>query len=128
MNIFEDYFLNVIKKHYADFAGRATRSEYWYFVLFQFLIGIAVSIVVSILGSIIGEVAGLLSLVYSLALLIPGLAVGIRRLHDTGKSGWWLLIGLVPFVGFIILIVFMVQDSEADRNQYGPNPKRGAMA
>lgn len=128
MNLFEDYFLNVIKKHYADFQGRASRSEYWYFTLFNILIGIAVSVVVGILGNIIGSAASLLSAVYSLGLLVPGVCLAIRRMHDTGKSGWWLLLGLVPIVGFIIVIVLLVMDSEADRNQYGPNPKRGAVA
>lgn len=129
MNLFEDYFLNVFKQHYADFAGRASRSEFWYFTLFSFLISIAISIVTGIIGAVLNTgIFSFLSVIYSLAVIVPSICLGIRRLHDTGKSGWWYLISLVPFVGFIILIVFWVMDSEADRNQYGPNPKRGAVA
>ena len=70
-----------------------------------------------------GRGFGLLGGLYALAVLLPSLAVGARRLHDTGRSGWWLLIGLIPCIGFIVLIVFLVQDSQAGDNQYGPNPK-----
>ncbi len=66
---------------------------------------------------------GLLGGLYALAVIIPSLAVGVRRLHDTNRSGWWLLIGLIPCIGFIVLIVFLVQDGQAGDNQYGPNPK-----
>ena len=129
MNLFEDYFLNVIKQHYVDFAGRASRSQFWYFTLFSFLISLAISVVTGIIGSVLNTgIFSLLGVLYSLAIMVPSVCLGIRRLHDTGKSGWWYLISLVPFVGFIILIVFWVMDSEADRNQYGPNPKRGAVA
>lgn len=129
MNLFEDYFLNVIKQHYADFSGRASRSQFWYFTLFSFLISLAISVVTGIIGSVLNTgIFSLLGVLYSLAIVVPSVCLGIRRLHDTGKSGWWYLISLVPFVGFIILIVFWVMDSEADRNQYGPNPKRGAVA
>ncbi len=129
MNLFEDYFLNVIKQHYVDFAGRASRSQFWYFTLFSFLISLAISVVTGIIGSVLNTgIFSLLGVLYSLAIIVPSVCLGIRRLHDTGKSGWWYLISLVPFVGFIILIVFWVMDSEADRNQYGPNPKRGAVA
>lgn len=129
MNLFEEYFLNVIKQHYADFQGRASRSQYWYFVLFSFLISLAISIVTGILGSILGtSIFSFLSVIYSLAVLVPSVCLAIRRLHDSGKSGWFLLLGLIPLIGAIILIVLMVLDSEADRNQYGPNPKRGAVA
>ena len=129
MNIFEEYFVNVFKKHYADFQGRASRSEFWYFTLFSFLISIAISIVTGIIGAVLNTgIFGFLSVIYSLAVIVPSICLGIRRLHDTGKSGWWYLISLVPVVGFIILIVFWVMDSEPDRNQYGPNPKRGVVA
>ncbi|NJM43069.1 MAG: DUF805 domain-containing protein [Brachymonas sp.] len=83
---------------YVDFDGRASRSEYWWFFLFQFITIIVLSVVLSILGTIA-----------SLALLLPGIAAGVRRLHDIGKSGWWLLICFVPFIGILILIYFMVQ-------------------
>ncbi|MDQ0200763.1 DUF805 domain-containing protein [Neobacillus ginsengisoli] len=111
------WYLDVLK-NYVGFQGRARRKEYWMFFLFNSI----VSIVLSILDRVL-HVSPLLSTLYSLAVLLPYLAVSIRRLHDTGKSGWWLLIGLIPLVGAIILIVFMCQDSQPNDNQYGPNPK-----
>jgi uncharacterized membrane protein YhaH (DUF805 family) len=118
-----NWYLEVLKK-YADFNGRARRKEYWMFFLFNVIISIALLIVDGILGtSAVPGTIGLLGVVYLLALLIPGIAVAIRRLHDTGRSGWWILIGLVPFVGGIILIVFLVQDGTPGENQFGKNPK-----
>lgn len=104
---------------YVGFSGRARRSEFWYFVLFYVIVQIVASIIDSVLGT-----NQIISGIASLALLLPYLAVAIRRLHDTSRSGWWILIGLIPLVGAIILIVFYCQDSHAD-NQYGPNPKGG---
>lgn len=111
-------------QHYADFTGRARRSEYWYFVLFNFIVSI-------LIGLSLGVIAGLLNvpaLVYlvhlwSLAVFIPSLAVSVRRLHDIGRSGWWLLLSLIPLVGAIILIIWHCTDSQPGANQYGPNPK-----
>lgn len=102
---------------YAVFSGRSRRSEYWWYTLF--------AVVVSLVASQIDAAMGtqLISIVLALALLLPGLGVSIRRLHDTGRSGWWLLIGLVPIVGLIVLIVFYVQDSQPMANAYGPSPK-----
>lgn len=121
-----NWFLVALKK-YATFSGRAQRAEYWYFFLFYILIFIGLSIIDGITGSFSGESGmGLLGGLMSLALLIPSIAVGVRRLHDTGRSGWWLLIALIPLVGAIVLIVFTVQDSEAGTNAYGPNPKTSA--
>jgi uncharacterized membrane protein YhaH (DUF805 family) len=118
-----EYYVGVLKK-YAVFEGRATRSEFWYFVLFNFIISIAIGIVESaLLGG-----SSFLGLIYSLAVLIPGIAVGARRLHDIGKSGWWMLIGLVPLVGWIILIVFYATDSQGGANMYGPDPKENVSA
>jgi len=108
-----NWYLKVLKK-YAIFSGRARRKEYWMFMLFNFIIGFALGIV---------EVSSILVSLYSLAVLLPGMAVAVRRLHDTGRSGWWLLIGIVPIIGALVLLVFMVQDSQSDDNQYGPNPK-----
>lgn len=108
-------FIDAVKSfftHYADFSGRSRRSEYWWVYLFNM-------IVAGILGMI--DVAAL-STLWTLAVLIPGIALGVRRLHDTGRSGWWLLISLVPLVGAIVLIVFVCTDS-APANQYGPSPK-----
>ena len=108
-----NWYLEVLKK-YAIFSGRARRKEYWMFMLFNFIIAFALSIV---------EERSILVSLYSLAVLLPGMAVAVRRLHDTGRSGWWLLIGIVPIIGALVLLVFMVQDSQSDDNQYGPNPK-----
>ena len=117
------YFLYCLQ-HYADFTGRARRSEYWYFVLFNFIVSI-------LIGLSLGVIAGLLNvpaLVYlaylwSLAVFIPSLAVSVRRLHDIGRSGWWLLLSLIPLVGAIILIIWYCKDSQPGANQYGSNPK-----
>ncbi len=118
-----NWYLEVLKK-YAVFSGRARRKEYWMFILFN-------NIIVFVLG-LIEEIAGsdqsILATLYMLAVLLPGLAVSVRRLHDTGRSGWWLLIGFVPLIGAIVLLVFMVQDSQQSENQYGPNPKLAEAA
>jgi len=112
-----NWYLDVLKK-YAVFSGRARRKEYWMFFLFNLIIVIAIGIVESIIGS-----AGVIGMLYSLAVLLPGIAVSIRRLHDTGRTGWWMLVGLVPVIGAIVLIIFMVQDSKPGPNPYGANPK-----
>ncbi|GGA04993.1 DUF805 domain-containing protein [Paenibacillus marchantiophytorum] len=114
------WYLKVFKD-YVGFSGRARRKEYWMFLLFN---AIASTILV-ILDTIIG-LNSVLPLLYSLAVLLPSLAVSFRRLHDTGRSAWWVLISLIPFVGSIILIVFNCQDSEPNTNKYGPNPKQFA--
>ena len=117
------WYLEVLKK-YAVFGGRARRKEYWYFVLFNLIISIILAVVDNVTGSFSAEVGmGLLGGLYMLAVLIPGIAVSVRRLHDTDRSGWWLLIILVPLIGAIVLIIFMVLDSTPGANQYGPNPK-----
>jgi uncharacterized membrane protein YhaH (DUF805 family) len=120
-----NWYLDVLKK-YADFGGRARRKEYWMFALFNVLIYIAILIFSAILGSIDNSLAligSLLLVVYALAIFVPSLAVAVRRLHDTGRSGWWFLIAFVPVVGGIILLVFTVQDSVPGENEYGKNPK-----
>lgn len=111
------WFTDVLKK-YAVFSGRARRKEYWMFVLFNFIIAIVLAIVDAVAGA-----SGVISGLYTLAMLIPSLAVGVRRLHDTGRSGWWLLIALVPLVGGIILLVFLASEGEQTPNAHGPNPK-----
>lgn len=115
-----EWYLTVLRK-YAHFEGRARRSEYWYFTLFNVLIAIGLGLIDGVLD------IAVLSTLYSLAVLIPSLAVAVRRLHDTGRSGWWLLIGLVPLIGAIVLLVFMVGDSESGANQYGPSPKESVL-
>jgi uncharacterized membrane protein YhaH (DUF805 family) len=106
-----DYFTGALKK-YADFTGRARRKEYWMFILIYTVI----NIVLAVLG------LDIVSMLVGLALLVPSISIAARRLHDTGRSGWWQLIALIPIIGFIILIVFLVQDSH-ETNDYGVNPK-----
>ena len=117
-----EYMLMPLKR-YADFSGRSRRKEYWMFVLVNIVISVALGFVEGRFGLVSELGIGMISLVYTCALLVPSIAVGVRRLHDTGRSGWWLLIALVPLVGAIALIVFAAQDSEAGHNEYGPNPK-----
>ncbi|MGF1756592.1 DUF805 domain-containing protein [Photobacterium sagamiensis] len=120
-----NWYLHVLK-NYAVFRGRAQRQEYWYFFLFNILISIAFSFVDTLLATPgIEEGAGVLGTIYSLAVLIPSIAVGVRRLHDTGRTGWWMLIGLIPLIGALVLIYFFVQDSQPGTNEYGANPKNG---
>jgi uncharacterized membrane protein YhaH (DUF805 family) len=118
-----NYFLEAFRK-YAVFSGRARRSEYWYFTLFSM---IALAILRSIdhrTGMYDPETSsGTLEGIYGLIVFIPTLAIGVRRLHDTGRSGWWLLINLVPVAGWIINLIFDLQDSQPGSNQYGANPK-----
>jgi len=116
----------MVLKRYADFSGRSRRREYWMFVLLNFVISVAVAIIDDVIGSDVAAGVGLLGVLYALILLTPGLAVSVRRLHDTGRSGWLMLIALIPIVGVIILIVWAVQDGQPNDNQYGPNPKTAA--
>ncbi|NRD78950.1 DUF805 domain-containing protein [Bacillus sp. BRMEA1] len=112
-----EWYVKVLK-NYVGFQGRARRKEYWMFVLFNFIISIVLSILQAIL-----HLHQFLTGLYSLAILLPSLAVTVRRLHDIGKTGWWILIGLIPIIGDIILIIFNCFDSEEQTNKYGPNPK-----
>lgn len=112
-----NWYLEVLKK-YAVFSGRARRTEYWMFVLFNVIIAVVLGIIEVIVGG-----PGVLGALYSLAVLIPSIAVAVRRLHDTNRTGWWLLIGFIPVIGAIVLIIFMLLDSEPGDNQYGANPK-----
>jgi uncharacterized membrane protein YhaH (DUF805 family) len=111
-----NWYLGVLK-NYATFSGRARRKEFWMFALINFVIMVILSALDMALG------IGLLSGLYALGVLLPSLAVGARRLHDIGKTGWWQLIGLVPLIGLLVLIIFFVMDSNPGDNQYGPNPK-----
>lgn len=112
------YYIDVLKK-YAVFSGRSRRAEYWYFVLFNLII----AIILSIISSITADVLGILVFLYMLAVFIPGLAVSVRRLHDTGRSGWMILITLIPLIGGLWLLILMATDSTPGENKYGPNPK-----
>jgi uncharacterized membrane protein YhaH (DUF805 family) len=118
-----NWYLEALKK-YAVFSGRARRTEYWMFVLFNFIFSIATICIDFVVGAASGLPGiGFLFLLYGLGTFIPSLAVAVRRLHDTGRSGWWMLIGLVPLIGAIVLIVFNVQAGQPGANKYGPDPK-----
>jgi uncharacterized membrane protein YhaH (DUF805 family) len=111
-----NYYMEVLKK-YATFGGRARRAEYWMFTLINVIIAVVVAFVSAKIGM------AWLYMVYAIGVLLPSLAVGIRRLHDTGRSGWYLFIALIPLIGAIVLLVWMIQDSQPGDNQYGSNPK-----
>jgi len=118
-----NWFIEALTKKYATFTGRARRQEYWMFMLFYVLIYIGLFVIESIVGSF-----GILVLIFALGMLVPSVAVTIRRLHDTDRSGWWILIAFVPVVGGIVLLVFMCLDGSSGANQYGPDPKGGVVA
>ena len=113
-----DWYLGVLKQ-YAVFEGRARRKEFWMFALFNLVIAAALAIV----GRVVG-LEGVLRGLYMLGVLIPALAVSVRRLHDTGRSGWWLLVVFVPLVGWLIALYFLVQAGETAENRYGSDPKQ----
>ena len=122
-----NWYLKVLNQ-YSNFNNRARRKEYWMFALFNFIISMLIVEVDNALGfsfNYTGNVSGsgVLNLLYTLLILIPSLAVAVRRLHDVGKSGWMLLIGLIPLVGAIWLLILLLRDSEAGENKYGANPK-----
>lgn len=122
-----NWYLQALKK-YADFTGRARRKEYWFFVLFYLIIVIVLGIIDGMIGTTMqGAGIGILTCIYMLAMFLPGLAVTVRRLHDTGRSGWWVLINLVPLIGAIVLLVFLFSDSQPGTNEYGPSPKAGEV-
>lgn len=119
-------FMDAVKSvysNYFNFQGRARRSEYWFFYLFAVIVGVVAQILIVSTGETGAGIFGLVYGVFILGTLIPQLAVAVRRLHDTDRSGWWLLFGLIPLVGFIVLLIFMVGDSKPGANKYGPNPK-----
>jgi uncharacterized membrane protein YhaH (DUF805 family) len=120
-----EWYLLVLQK-YAQFTGRSRRKEYWMFALFNaivYLVLYGVGLALLVAQNKLGIPLLVLCGIYALATLIPGLAVSVRRLHDTNKSGWWILIGFVPFVGGIILLVLMAIEGDPGNNLYGPNPK-----
>jgi len=116
-------------KKYADFSGRAPRAEYWWFYLLIIIGYVIATILDSTLG-FTGAVGpyGVIMAVFALAMLIPSIAAGIRRLHDTDRSGWWLLIALVPLIGAIVLIVFFVTQGTVGVNRFGPDPYGGDVS
>jgi uncharacterized membrane protein YhaH (DUF805 family) len=117
-----NWYVEVLKK-YAVFSGRARRKEYWMFFLFNIVIGGILALIEGLTGIAPNSDQSVLATIYMFAVLIPGIAVGVRRLHDTGRSGWWTLIALIPILGSLVLLFWMVLDSEPGQNQYGPNPK-----
>ena len=122
------WYLAVLKK-YAVFTGRARRKEYWFFALFNVIFLVVATILDNLLKTTFENLSyGWIYLLYALAVLIPSIAVVVRRLHDVGKSGWWYFIALIPLVGGIWLLVLMCTDSQPGDNQYGPNPKMVAAA
>lgn len=108
---------------YAEFSGRSRRKEYWYFVLVNFIIQIAVYTMDCVFFDAANTDNTYFSWIYSLIIFVPSLAVIIRRLHDTNRSGWWLLLNLIPIIGSVILIIILAEDSDSEENQYGANPK-----
>ncbi|QBQ39796.1 DUF805 domain-containing protein [Sphingobacterium psychroaquaticum] len=122
-----EWFLKVVRDNYTNFNGRARRKEYWMFVLFNIIISGALSLVDRIFGLTYGDTSpyqsGVLSSIYALAVLLPSIAVAVRRLHDTNKSGWFLLVAFIPFVGWIYLIYLFIKEGDRGQNQYGPDPK-----
>ena len=123
-----DWAMRPLSK-YADFSGRAPRAEYWWFYLL-IIIGYLVAMILDSIvgtGGILGSY-GILSLVLMLGLLIPSLAAGVRRLHDTDRSGWWLLIAFIPLIGAIVLLVFFVLEGTKGDNRFGADPYAGEPA
>jgi uncharacterized membrane protein YhaH (DUF805 family) len=112
------YFKRVVLEKYADFTGRARRSEYWWFTLANI-----VAVIILLVLAAVSNIFWVLYAIYAIGLIVPSIAVTVRRLHDTDKSGWWIFIALVPFVGGIILLVFMCIDSTRGPNQFGPSEK-----
>lgn len=123
-----NWYLQALRK-YATFSGRARRREFWFFALFNALIALALAAVDVTTGLYDEETGiGLLYGLYTLAVLLPSIAVTVRRLHDTGRSGWWYLIVLIPLLGAIVLLVFMLLDGERGANRFGPDPKESEGA
>lgn len=111
-------------KHYADFSGRARRMEYWMFVLCCVVLLIPATVLDNVLGLQVADgTVGIFYCLTALALFIPSIAVAVRRLHDTGRTGWWYLICLVPLIGGIWLLVLMLLEGQQGENKYGPDPK-----
>lgn len=111
-----EWYIKVLE-NYAVFDGRARRKEYWMFVLVNFFISIGIGLVEGLLG--LGQILGSL---YGLAILIPFFAVSVRRLHDSGRTGWWVLLWLIPLLGTLVLILFFCFEGDAGDNEYGPDP------
>ncbi|MDE6855364.1 MAG: DUF805 domain-containing protein, partial [Muribaculaceae bacterium] len=118
---FKEAVVRALTQNYCNFSGRASRSEYWWFYLFTCIVSWVVSIVVSLFSSEL-SIMYIASMVVGLAFLLPSLGIAVRRLHDIGKSGWWMFISLIPLIGAIILLVWWCKDSQMEPNEYGPVP------
>lgn len=114
-----EWYLSVLK-NYAEFSGRARRKEYWMFMLFNIIVTCIIAVIDSAMGTVI------LGALYALAVFIPSIGVSIRRLHDTNRSGWWLLIAFLPLIGSLVLLVFFVLEGTAGENSHGVDPKQVA--
>ena len=117
-----EWFIKVLKQ-FSDFKTRARRKEYWMFTLFSILISGILTLIDTNLGTEFNNGIGLFGGIYSLLILVPSLAVGVRRLHDVGKSGWMLLVALIPLIGAIWLLILFCKDSQPQENKWGANPK-----
>jgi len=115
---FQEAVERALKQNYCNFKGRASRSEFWWFVLFTFLCSVVVSFV-AIFSSTVGNI---LNVVVSLGFFLPSLGLSVRRLHDVDKSGWWVLLSFIPVVGFIVLLIWFVRESQNSPNEYGVVP------
>ena len=115
----KENFINVVKNHYVDFNGRVRRKEYWSFILVYLIISVVLGVVDQILGKL-----GFLGFLFSLALLLPSLGLLVRRLHDTGKSGWWILLGFTG-IGVFVVLYFACVEGTVGSNEYGEDPKAG---
>lgn len=123
-----NWYFEALRK-YGVFDGRSRRREYWTFYLLSSLLGFALGVLDLLMGTFnLAAGVGLFSSLFALALFVPGLAVGVRRLHDTDRSGWWLLVALVPILGVIVLIVFLLQGGTPGPNRFGPDPRADAAA
>ena len=117
------YWKKVVLENYTNFTGRARRAEFWWYFLANLIISVVLNIIDAALGWGSGYYGGILTGIYGLAVLLPGLAVSIRRLHDTDKNGWWLLLVFIPIAGLIVLIVFWATDGTRGANDYGMSEK-----
>tara|TARA_B100001248_G_C27191117_1_gene366773 strand:+ start:62 stop:424 length:363 start_codon:yes stop_codon:yes gene_type:complete len=118
-----EWYIKVLKQ-FSDFETRARRKEYWMFTLFSVIISSILTLIDNNLGTAVNTGTGLLGGIYSLIILVPTLAVGVRRLHDVGKSGWMLLVALIPLIGVIWLLILFCKDSHLEENKWGTNPKK----
>ena len=117
-----EWYIKVLKQ-FNDFKTRARRKEYWMFTLFSVIISTILSLIDKNLGTGVNTGTGLFGGIYSLLILVPTLSVSVRRLHDLGKSGWMLLIALIPLIGAIWLLILFCKDSQLEENKWGANPK-----